>query len=90
MRRVHWWTVLSAGFARTGVPDRRLNAGWHRAQSSGRVLLVTGGSVTLLVSAFPLPPIGISPAHFAAALVAFGARGCASGTDITSSTTRPT
>jgi hypothetical membrane protein len=65
--------VMTAGLAGLGACHVATALGLRPAATPGRVLLATGGVATLLVAAFPVPRTGTSPAHVAAALVAFGA-----------------
>jgi hypothetical membrane protein len=65
--------VMTAGLVGLGACHVITARGLRPAATPGRVLLATGGVATLLVAAFPVPRAGTSPAHFAAALAAFGA-----------------
>jgi hypothetical membrane protein len=65
--------VMTAGLVGLGACHVVTALGLRPAATPGRVLLATGGVATLLVAAFPVPRAGTSAAHFAAALVAFGA-----------------
>jgi hypothetical protein len=65
--------LMTAGLAGLGGCHVVTALGLRPAATPGRVLLATGGAATLLVAAFPVPRTGTSQAHFAAALVAFGA-----------------
>jgi len=65
--------VMTAGLTGLGACHVVTALGLRPAATPGRVILATGGLATLLVAAFPVPRTGTSQAHFAAALVAFGA-----------------
>jgi hypothetical membrane protein len=58
--------LVALGLAHIATASGLRGAGWP-----GRALLGLGGIATLLVTTFPLPVAGSSPAHFAAASLAF-------------------
>jgi hypothetical membrane protein len=63
--------VMTAALAGVGVCHLVTASGLRAAGVAGRVVLGLGGAATLLVAAFPLPAVGGSPAHTAAASTAF-------------------
>lgn len=65
--------IMTTGLAGVGVCHLITAAGLRSAAPAGRVLLATGGAATVAVAAFPQPVTGDSPAHVAAAAVAFPA-----------------
>jgi hypothetical membrane protein len=65
--------VMTVGLVGVGVCHIVTASGLRPVATPGRVLLAAGGAATLMVAAFPVPRIGSSPPHFAAALVAFSA-----------------
>lgn len=65
--------IMTTGLAGVGACHVVTALGLRPAAPAGRVLLATGGAATLAVAAFPQPATGDSPAHIAAAAVAFPA-----------------
>jgi hypothetical protein len=63
--------VMTAGLAGLGVCHLLTATGLSPARPAGRVVLAIGGIATCGVAAFPQPVAGNSPAHTAAATVAF-------------------
>lgn len=65
--------IMTTGLAGVGICHVVTALGLRPAAPTGRVLLATGGATTVAVAAFPQPVTGDSPAHVAAAAVAFPA-----------------
>lgn len=65
--------IMTTGLAGVGVCHLATALGLRTAATSGRALLATGGAATLAVAASPQPVSGGSPAHVAAAAIAFPA-----------------
>jgi Protein of unknown function (DUF998) len=59
--------VMTAGLAGLGICHVVTALGLRPAAAAGRLLLAAGGVATVLVAAFPLPPVGTSHAHRLAA-----------------------
>jgi len=66
------WLMTAALFG-LGVCHLLTALGLRPAAPAGRLVLGIGGAATLLVAAFPLPRLGASTVHGAAAFVAFTA-----------------
>lgn len=65
--------IMTTALAGVGVCHAITAAGLVSAAVPGRALLATGGAATLALAALPLPVTGQSPAHVAAASIAFPA-----------------
>lgn len=65
--------IMTTALAGVGVCHTITAAGLAPAARPGRVLLALGGAATASVAALPLPVTGPSPAHAAAAMIAFTA-----------------
>jgi len=63
--------VMTTGLVGLGVCHLVTACGLRPARLAGRLLLAVGGLATVLVAAFPLPPVGTSQAHGLVAGLAF-------------------